>query len=401
MLQQLNGGNSMPAHAIDLDHRAYPELAAALRATIETILQQWRNFSLKEMPHLDRFTIEQFENDLRIILESVAVAMDSADLEHIRSLLESAPRHGFERFISDADLLDLFMEERILRGVMVVAIEDKLDRKMETDEAASLHATIDVMIQQGVLAMVQKQKEKLREAAEAELKFLSFFSHDLNNNMFVIFSSLDTLKKQLQGAEQFEAACHVIDNAQRTIKHTSDGMRRLLHHEHVRRSEEKPVIAEINLHEKFRKIASFYKAEAKAKGMRIVVDVDPDAVIATDPDLLYIILQNIIGNAVKHCDHGEVRMEAQPEQEGDRQKWRISIADRGPGIEREQLGHIFDAFKRGQTLGAEGVGLGLAITAQAAKLLNATIDVDTTLGEGTTFHIRLPVTSRKKVAAGL
>lgn len=124
-----------------------------------------------------------------------------------------------------------------LRGVMVLAIEETLARRMEADETASLHATIYVMIQQGVLAMVQKQKEKLREAAESELKFLSLYSHDLNNNLLVIASLLDVLHKRLKTAPEFDASLDVLVMARRSIRHTAEGMRRLLNHERLRRSE--------------------------------------------------------------------------------------------------------------------------------------------------------------------
>lgn len=391
--EQLHGGYHMTYSAVELHRRAYPELAAALRGKIDTILNRWRDLTMKELPLFDRFTIEQFEDDLRTILESAAHALGSSSHEELRPLLEKAPRHGFDRFLHDADLLDLLMEERILRGVIVITLEEHLDRRLEPDEAASLHAIIDVMIQQGVLAMVQKQKEKLREAAEAEIKFLSYFSHDISNNLMVISASLDVLKTQLEASQQFDEARDLLDTARRTIRHTTDGMRRLLSHERLRRTEQSSVTAEINLHEKFSKIANFFSEEAKAKGMQMTIDVDPDATIKTDPDLLYIILQNIVGNAVKHSNGNEVRLEAQWEETDGREQWRISVADQGPGIKRDQLESIFEAFKQGEALGAEGVGLGLAIAAQAAKLLDAQIDVDTQLGEGTTFHIYLPATS--------
>src|SRR5690606_18804260 len=142
-----------------------------------------------------------------------------------------------------------------------------------------LHATVDVMIQQGVLAMVQSQKDKLREAAEAELKFLSFFSHDLSNNMLVISSSLNLLNNQLRASEQFEAACNILDGARRTIKHTTTGMRRLLEHERLRRTSESPNLAEVNLRDKCIKIANFFKEDAKSKNMRILVEADPQATV--------------------------------------------------------------------------------------------------------------------------
>jgi signal transduction histidine kinase len=69
------------------------------------------------------------------------------------------------------------------------------------------------------------------------------------------------------------------------------------------------------------------------------------------------------------------------------------VSDEGPGIAPEQMGHIFEAFRRGEIYGQQGVGLGLAIASQAAKLLDAILSVESRLGVGTTFRLTLPQSS--------
>src|SRR5437773_2231537 len=134
--------------ALDLKHRAFPALAAALRERCDRILKQWRGLSLKAMPHMDRMTLEEFENSIAKILSAVADALQTEDPQQLRGVLEGAPAHGLDRFIQKVDLLDYFEEGRILRGVIILQLTDALKRPMQVGEAATFHAIFDIMIQQ-------------------------------------------------------------------------------------------------------------------------------------------------------------------------------------------------------------------------------------------------------------
>jgi signal transduction histidine kinase len=65
------------------------------------------------------------------------------------------------------------------------------------------------------------------------------------------------------------------------------------------------------------------------------------------------------------------------------------VSDRGPGIPPEITGRLFEAFTRGNTFGQPGVGLGLAIASQAAKLLDGSLEVESKVGDGSTFRLNL------------
>jgi signal transduction histidine kinase len=95
-----------------------------------------------------------------------------------------------------------------------------------------------------------------------------------------------------------------------------------------------------------------------------------------------------VGNAVKYSTRGIVRIGAKRRRED--QHWVLSISDEGPGIAKEHLARIFDAFRRGDAHGQPGVGLGLAIASQAAKLLGAELTVESSVGVGSRFRLILP-----------
>ena len=103
------------------------------------------------------------------------------------------------------------------------------------------------------------------------------------------------------------------------------------------------------------------------------------------------ILINLVNNAIKFTDTGEVRVCLTPATD-DGGALRIAVRDTGPGIPEADLDRIFRAFERSATTAKasdEGTGLGLHISQKLAELLNATITVSSVVGAGSTFTVSL------------
>jgi signal transduction histidine kinase len=119
-----------------------------------------------------------------------------------------------------------------------------------------------------------------------------------------------------------------------------------------------------------------------------------DLSIWGDPDRLHQIVTNLIHNAHKFTpENGRIVLTACPDTPN---HILLSISDSGPGIPQEALAHLFQAFyqaHRRPEIGTEGLGLGLSIVKQLVELHGATITVESTVGAGTTFHIRFPTTA--------
>ncbi len=116
--------------------------------------------------------------------------------------------------------------------------------------------------------------------------------------------------------------------------------------------------------------------------------------VLADPDRLDRILANLVGNALKYS-HEVVRVRA--EHVGD--SIRISVADRGPGIEDGDLPRIFDRYYRGQRHEGEGLGLGLYIVRKLVEAHGGSIAAESRVGEGSTFTFTLPAGPAKAPAA--
>jgi signal transduction histidine kinase len=110
----------------------------------------------------------------------------------------------------------------------------------------------------------------------------------------------------------------------------------------------------------------------------------------TDREKLRQIVLNLLDNAVKFTERGEIKIAAS-QQNG---SLKLVVSDTGIGIEREQLKQIFEEFHRGDSSNIKkyrGTGLGLAIVKQFVHLLGGEVAVESEVGKGSVFTVRLPL----------
>ncbi|MDB5296046.1 MAG: histidine kinase, partial [Phycisphaerales bacterium] len=174
------------------------------------------------------------------------------------------------------------------------------------------------------------------------------------------------------------------------ILDTMGGMGRLLQAERLRHQTAGPKVGPVRLHELSWDVAGQFARQAEQKGVALAVEVPADATVTSEGELVRLVLQNLVANAVKYSGRGTVRVRAERQGNGRKGGWALSVSDEGPGIAPEHLTRIFEAFRRGEMHGQQGVGLGLAIASRAAKLLSAGLTVESTVGKGATFRLALP-----------
>ena len=138
-------------------------------------------------------------------------------------------------------------------------------------------------------------------------------------------------------------------------------------------------------------IASLFTIRARAKGLNfqsVIPNSFPWMTIG-DPGRLRQVLTNLLGNAIKFTDRGEVKMRMELLREAtDSLTVRFTISDTGPGLTPEQQRQLFHSFTQldgSSTRKHEGTGLGLAISKELVKLLGGEIGIDSDVGRGSTF----------------
>lgn len=133
------------------------------------------------------------------------------------------------------------------------------------------------------------------------------------------------------------------------------------------------------------------RSSSRDEKMNIDLDLQVTGLqIQADPARMAQVFDNLLGNATKYAPDSPVSIAL------DRQDnmARISVHDNGPGIPPEHLGNLFKRFYRvpGENTSVRGTGLGLYICRQIIEAHQGEIDVESVLGQGTTFHILLPIT---------
>lgn len=130
-----------------------------------------------------------------------------------------------------------------------------------------------------------------------------------------------------------------------------------------------------------------YDEKIEEKHIRLEVDIIENAIITSDKELLDIIWNNLISNAIKFTGENGIISITLREENG---HYAVEVRDSGCGIGEDEIKHIFDKFYQGESgHKKEGNGLGLALVHRIATILGADLDVRSTLGKGTTFTVTL------------
>jgi CheY-like chemotaxis protein/HPt (histidine-containing phosphotransfer) domain-containing protein len=133
-------------------------------------------------------------------------------------------------------------------------------------------------------------------------------------------------------------------------------------------------------------------ARAHQKGLEVACDVRPGVPeeVLGDPGRLRQIVVNLVGNAIKFTDRGEVILLAEPVSTRGAEAWvHIAVSDTGIGVaasDRERIFEVFEQVDSSTTRRHGGTGLGLAISSQLARLMGGVLEVESTPGKGSTFH---------------
>jgi len=143
-----------------------------------------------------------------------------------------------------------------------------------------------------------------------------------------------------------------------------------------------------------REVAARLRPQAAAKGLTVTVHVPDSLTVQADPDALTQILFNLLDNAIKYTQQGEVSVTAERVAASEGEWVVIHVRDTGIGIPPEHLPRIFERFYRvdkARSRQVGGFGLGLSIVKHLVEAHKGKITVQSRAGEGSTFSVWLPV----------
>jgi signal transduction histidine kinase len=202
-----------------------------------------------------------------------------------------------------------------------------------------------------------------------------------------VFLMIEVLKRELADEPRLAETMEDLDGMRRSLLETVGTMDRFLHAERFRKGKVQIRPSPLDLHTLLSEQVAQLAYQAKDKKIELKLDCDGHCKLVSDRDMLTLILQNVLSNAVKYTQKGGVWVEGRC---GEDDKLLVTVRDSGPGIAADTLGKLFTPFTRGATHGQSGVGLGLSIAKQASELVGARVWAESTVGEGSTFFVQLP-----------
>jgi PAS domain S-box-containing protein len=262
------------------------------------------------------------------------------------------------------------------------------------DEETELARTIAGTIAFAIARMrdgqsAREAKEEAEKANEAKSQFLGIMSHELRTPLNAVLGYTELLLLEIRGpinAQQREQ----LERIQLSTRHQLGLVEELLAYTRLEAGREEPRLIETDARRVIMDVAELVRPEADAKGLRLTLCVaDTPLPLRTDPARLRQVVLNLAGNATKYTERGRVELRAH----FDAGHFVLEVRDTGPGIPADKLDYIFEPFTRvdeSRTRNTSGTGLGLAIARRLAELLGGEIGVRSTLGEGSTFTLRLP-----------
>jgi two-component system, OmpR family, sensor kinase len=145
----------------------------------------------------------------------------------------------------------------------------------------------------------------------------------------------------------------------------------------------------VNLSEVAREAASALQTAE----FRVEIQAPDELVVMVDPNRIEQAIANLLSNARRHAPGSPVLVFIECEQQGDTLWASLNVQDRGPGIAPEVVPHLMKRFVRGRH--SQGLGIGLYLARSIAEAHGGTLEVTSTVGQGTTFRLRVPVTTDK------
>ena len=267
--------------------------------------------------------------------------------------------------------------ERDTKGAIIRSIgmvQDVTERK--TNEVALLAAT-----------------QAAEVANRAKGLFLAKVSHEIRTPMTSIIGFGELLEDTELTAEQ-DKYLAAINSSGTTLSSLIDDVLDL---SKVDAGELAIKLEDFSLHDFIRKVVSLQEQQAAVKNISINVRIDtavPEFLIG-DPLRIQQVLLNLVGNAIKFTEKGEVGIEVSLVEETDvRVLLDIAIKDTGIGISAGLLGKIFEPFAQAPGTNSQnygGAGLGLSISRSLAALMGGSLRVESQVGTGSTFHFILPL----------
>lgn len=274
-------------------------------------------------------------------------------------------------------------------NTMVHTLGDAQDRLLQSEKELTQHRRHLEKLVLDRTTELRKALEQAKEADRIKSAFLATMSHELRTPLNSIIGFTGVLLQDLAGPLNPEQRKQ-LSMVQGSSRHLLALINDVLDISKIEAGQMKVTRELFDLGGTIAHVVESIRPQALKKGLALKVDIAPGiGAWTSDSRRVEQIILNLLYNAVKFTDRGEVSLKASIEQG----RLRLSVADTGIGIKAEDLALIFQPFMQvdaGLTRRHEGTGLGLAICRRLADLLGGEIHAESEFGKGSVFTLTLP-----------
>lgn len=229
---------------------------------------------------------------------------------------------------------------------------------------------------------------KDKKVNSERLVFYTNIAHELRTPLTMIIGPVQDMLNEVNDPSLKDR----LDIVDRNARRMHDMVNRIMEFRKTETSNRRLMLKYDNPSQDINEIVSYFKGSNNNPSLKINCLTNDSTEIWYDKEVISIILNNIISNAVKYTSEGEVKIISSLEYKNDIRYYTLRISDTGCGISKDNLPNIFERYYQGNgQFQAAGTGIGLALVKNLIDLHKGEISVDSVAGKGTTFEVNLPV----------
>jgi two-component system, OmpR family, phosphate regulon sensor histidine kinase PhoR len=361
-------------------------LAALIRSERGTLLAEWRQV-VGQLPVTRGLDVPTLNNHIPDLLDELADELEAySDESMVGELKKNSVIHGLDRLRLGFDVEEVVAEYNALRGVIQDLIE-RHDLSLRGPVNRTINRVIDMSIG---LAVKTYATQKALEIQQRREEHLAFVAHDLRSPLAAISMAAQLLERAIPDVASDERATSLLGTMHRNVRRLNSLVVKVVQEDANLKAKvnEKVNRQEVNLKELVEGLVSDLGPLAAASHLSLTNEVPEGLTAFADANMLSLIFQNLISNAIDYTPNGKVVVGAQESAES--ASIECWVSDNGAGIPAERLEKVFDKLETDPDKKG-GMGLGLAIVKQFVEAHGGTVEVESELGRGSTFRFTLPV----------